>query len=304
MKTQKIKGLNIEVPSTKAFTIETPDDLMKMHLCMVVSGKRGSGKTVAVMNLLKRLQDAKCLDRVFIISPTYYSNKHIFDLIKYDIEDVYQEPTKENLDNVIAAVEAEAEDYEDYLEKMKMYKKYLRYIKTGQGSLKDEDLFDIYDETTQTIQEPQHKYGGKKPTMICIFDDCQGSPIYNVKSKLSNYVIKHRHIGQLRKTYGALGLSMIFCVQSYKSAGGGLPRALRGQATVMMIFRSKDINELDDIADECCGEVDKDTFLKVYDEAVNEEHSFLFIDFHKKDKHASMFRKRFDTYLIPDQISK
>lgn len=277
-----MKGLDIQVPSTKAFNIETPPDLMKMHTVLVVSGKRGSGKSVAVMNLLKKLQEAKNLDRVFIISPTIYSNKHILDLIKYDAEDVYEEPTKESLEKVIEAVEAEATDYEEYIEQMKLYKKYLRYIKTGRGTLKDEDVLDLYDNETQSIQPPEHKWGGRKPTMLLLMDDCQGSPIYNVKSKLSNYVIRHRHLGQLKKSYGALGLSMVFCVQSYKSAGGGLPRALRGQATAMMIFKSKDTHELDDIADECGGEVDNETFLKVYEAAIDEPHSFLFIDFHKK----------------------
>ena len=302
MKTQKVKGLDIKVPNTKAFNIETIPELMKMHMCMVVSGKRGSGKTLAVVNLLKKLQETNSLDRVFIISPTVYSNKHILDLIKYDPEDVFEDPTKEALDKVIEAVEQEAADYEDYIEQMKLYKKYLRYMKTGQGTLKDEDIFDLYDGESQTIQPPKHKWNGKKPVMLLLMDDCQGSPIYNVKSKLSNYVIKHRHIGQLRKSYGALGLSMVFCVQSYKSAGGGLPRALRGQATTMMIFKSKDENELDDIAQECGGEVDNETFIKVYEAAIDEPHSFLFIDFHKKDNHPSMFRKRFDTFLIPEQL--
>jgi hypothetical protein len=302
MKEKHVKGLDIKVPETKAFTIETPENLMKAHFNLVVSGKRGSGKSVAIINLLKQLQDAGCLDRLFIISPTIYSNKHILDMVKYDPDDVYEEPSKDALESVIDAVEQEALDYEEYIEKLKVYKQYMQFMKTGRGKFDDSELFDLWDPESQMITKPVHKWDGKKPVMVLFCDDCQGSPIYNVRSKLSNYVIRHRHLGQLRKSYGALGLSMIFAVQSYKSAGGGLPRALRGQATQLIIFKSKDIHELDDIADECGGEVSKEVFMKVYEAATDEPHSFLFIDLHKKDNHPSMFRKKFSTFLIPEEM--
>jgi hypothetical protein len=36
-------------------------------------------------------------------------------------------------------------------------------------------------------------------------------------------------------------------------------------------------------------------------EATNEPHRFLFVDLHKKKEQPSIFRKRFDEYLIPDE---
>lgn len=301
MKKQTVKGLGIKVPDTKAFTINTAENLPKLHGVIIACGKRGSGKGVAVMNLLRQYQETGCLDRLFIVTPTYYSNKHIFDLVKYDEEDVYHEPTKANLELIMAEVEKEAEDYEDYIEKLKLYKKYQRYIATGRGTLNDNDIFDLYDTENQTIEPPKHKYNGKKPVLFVFFDDCQGSEIFGVKSKLANYVISHRHRGAFKKSHGALGVSMVFAVQSYKSAGGGLPRALRGQATQMILFRTKDENELKDIAEECSGEVAEETFRQVYKEAVDEPHSFLFVDFHPKEHFPSMFRKRFDQFLVVDK---
>ena len=300
MKQQNLKGFEIDVPTSSAFNINTPKGLPKMHFIEVSVGKRGSGKTAGIVNQLKWLQDSKCLDRLFLVTPTYFSNKHFFYMVKYDPEDVYENPNKASLDSIIEKINVEAEEYEDYIEKMKQYKKYQKYLKTGRGFVDDDELSQLWNGTE--IVPPKHKWDGRKPVMLILFDDCQNSPIYRPSSELANCVIRHRHLGQLRRSHGALGVSMIFAVQSYKSAGGGLPRCVRGQATIMMIFRTKDVHELDDIADECSGEVSVNTFKDVYEVAVSEPHSFLFIDFHKKDTDPSMFRMRFNKYLIPSEI--
>jgi hypothetical protein len=95
---------------------------------------------------------------------------------------------------------------------------------------------------------------------------------------------------------GALGVSMIFAVQSYKSIGGGLPRGIRSHATWIMLFKTKDSAELLDIQEECSGEISKEKFMEVYEEATQGDHNFLFIDFSPKEKYK-MFRKNFNIYL-------
>ena len=300
IKTQKIKGMGIEVPNTSAFNIETPPGLPKMHFNLVSCARRGSGKTVSIVNLLKKLQDAKVLDRIFIISPTIKSNKKILEMIKVDEDDIYDEPTAASLDAVIEKGNEEATDYDEYIEQMKIYKKYLRYMKTGRGTLRDEDIFDLYDGETQTIQPPKHKWNGKKPVMALFIDDAQGSPLFSVKSKIHNYTIKHRHLFEL-KGGGALGLSLIFAVQSFKSNANGIPRSVRGNCTHIMLHRTKDINELNDIADEFSGEVSRETFMKIYDYATSIDYGFLWIDLHKKKEDLSPYRRCFDEYIIIDE---
>ena len=68
----------------------------------------------------------------------------------------------------------------------------------------------------------------------------------------------------------------------------------------MIIFKTKDESEKEDIADSCAGEISKETFLKVYDEAIGDgsDHPFLFVDLHRKPSHASNFRRRFNEFLI------
>ena len=224
-------------------------------------------------------------------------------MLEIDPKDMYEEPSKEALDDILEKIEAEAVEYEEYHEAIKMWRKFQRYMKTGTHiSPTDEELMMFWD--GEEFMPPKHKWGGRRPTLGIIIDDCQGSDLFKPRSKLQNLVIRHRHKGQLRKMGGALGVSLFFCVQSYKAAGGGLPRSVRGQATTMLIFKSKDENELKEIAEECSGEVSTETFMKVYETAIDEPHSFLFIDFHKKDNHPSMFRKRFDTFLIPEELAK
>ena len=89
--------------------------------------------------------------------------------------------------------------------------------------------------------------------------------------------------------------------KNYLSQSGGLNKSVRNNATSLCLFRTKDESELMKVAESFSGEVSIDTFLKMYEVATAEPHSFLFVDLHKKENQPSMFRKRFDEYLIPDE---
>lgn len=303
MKEIKVKNLDIQVPKGSAFAYETPKDLPKLHQIMVVCAKKGSGKTVAIVNLFKRYQEGGALDRLFIVSPTFHSNREAFKDLKFDENDVYENANEDSLDSILEKLEQEATDYEEYHESMKEWKKLHRFLKGNKNTMPDDDQLMMFFDG-EHFQAPTHKWGGKKPVCFILFDDIQGSPLFRPKSKLSNLVIKHRHTPPLRKLGGSIGCSLFFCIQSYKSNNAGIPRCIRGQACTMLVWKTKDEAELKEIADECSGEVGKETFMKVYEAATEEPHSFLFIDFHKKKEHPSMFRKRFDTFLIPDDINK
>jgi len=66
----KIRNFKIQPPEKGAFTIPTPPDIPKLHTMMMVSGKRGGGKSVAVANFVKKLKDSQLMDRVLLITPT------------------------------------------------------------------------------------------------------------------------------------------------------------------------------------------------------------------------------------------
>ena len=70
----------------------------------------------------------------------------------------------------------------------------------------------------------------------------------------------------------------------------------------MCLFKTKDKQEMKDVAESVSGEIDEDTFTKVYDKAIREPYDFLFIDLHKKKEHPAMFRRRFDEFIIPEEL--
>ena len=84
---------------------------------------------------------------------------------------------------------------------------------------------------------------------------------------------------------------------------GGLSRVIRNQATTLVVFKTKDEVELEGIYESVAGEIDKETFYKVYEYAIGDgnNYEFLFIDFHPK-KGQSMFRKYLNEYIWPEQL--
>jgi phage terminase large subunit-like protein len=78
MKTKTCPGLGIQPPKKSAFTIETAPDFFRMHMLALFFGKRGGGKSVAVANLIRLCKERGYLDRVILITPTFESNKEIW----------------------------------------------------------------------------------------------------------------------------------------------------------------------------------------------------------------------------------
>jgi hypothetical protein len=119
------------------------------------------------------------------------------------------------------------------------------------------------------FKPPEHRYNGRKPKIAVIFDDCLGSTVYSKPRKLNALATYSRHVGQLKEG-GAIGVSLFFLVQSYKCQSGGLNKVVRNQCTALMVFRTKDAAELDDIASSVAGEIDRPTFDRVYGAAIGD----------------------------------
>jgi hypothetical protein len=294
LSTQSVKGLQIIPPKETSGAYETAPDMPKMHCVTVFVGKRAAGKSVAAINLIEKMN----YDYTIAVSPTMDSNKEIMS--RLNIEHVFDDPDDLTcIDKIKEIVNEEARDLERYKHEMKEYNKLMRDIKEGQR-VGDELMLKFFD---NDFVKPKHRWGGKKPRICVIFDDMLGSLIYSRPRKINALSTYSRHLGQLEEG-GSIGVSLFFLIQSFKCQTGGLNRVIRNQCTQLIIFKTKDNKELDDIADSCGGEISKEQFIQVYDYAIETggDHPFLFIDLHKKPNHPSMFRVNFDKFIILDNL--
>ena len=84
-------------------------------------------------------------------------------------------------------------------------------------------------------------------------------------------------------------------VQSY-CAIGGVPRPIRENCTLLLLFKLKDENQRKKIHEEIGADIDLEKFDSMFSYATEEPFSFLTIDFNPVDK-EKQFRKQFDEYL-------
>lgn len=295
MKTQKLKGLDIVPPKSTSGDYPTPPHLPKMHQVCIAVGKRASGKTTAVVNLIEKMQ----YNRVLIVSPTVKSNKELLERLKIDPSDIFEDCDDPGvIDKIKKIVEDEASDLERYRAEMERYHKFMKSLQEPNAPLREEDLIQFFH--GRDFMKPTHRYNGEKPKIAVIFDDCLGSGLYSRPRKLNALSTYSRHIGQLSEG-GSVGISLYFLIQSFKAQTGGLNKVIRNQCTSLVLFKTKDTGELMDVSESVAGEIDRDTFMKVYNTAIGDgnNHEFMFIDLHKKPNHPSIFRKRFDEFIIP-----
>ena len=81
---------------------------MKVHQLLLDVAKKGSGKSTAVCNLLSFLKKDKVLDRLFVITSCWESDKPLFDFLKPSIDkaDVCNpdENARDTMDDIIEKV--------------------------------------------------------------------------------------------------------------------------------------------------------------------------------------------------------
>ena len=298
MREVKVPGMGITVPKGSAFACETPPMAPKMHLLAAVVARRGGGKGVITAALIERLQ---VVDRLICVSPSASSNKVLLDRFNkiLDPNDIFHNVNDEQVhDKVIKLIEQERDDWEEYLAKKKLYDQAMAKIRSTTP------LFSISDDHLLQFHEGPPKYRGKtnatNPACVLVwYDDCVGSGAFLGRGarRLANFALMHRHTGQL-KAGGALGCSLLFNIQSYKT-NAGLPKAVRNNLTLLLLGKVTSAKDLQAIYEEMAGEVSEETFYSIYDQATSEQFGFLFLDMHPKKEHPSPYRKGLDTFLLP-----
>lgn len=297
MKIKPINKYKTHLPKKEAFTIETEDDFFKLHTLCVASARRGGGKSVAIANLVKTAKDKGYFDRVYLITPTYASNKAIWDIADIQEEDIY-EPTVNVLKTIQANVEAEKEEWETFLKRKELYKKYKKDIANKPiERIKGEELIEYMDHGFLDFDfNDKWKYGKERPPRLAvIIDDSMGTDVMTKRTAgLTNLCIRHRHIGD------GLGISIFMLVQSYCSRDG-IARPIRENTTHLLLFKINDENQIKKVKEECDLPITDEEWeqMTTYTHAI--PYNYLFIDFSPKCE-TKRFRNGMAEYLIPDSL--
>ena len=300
-KNNSMNQYDIRVPTGSPLYPTTNDDWFQFPYILLSVAKKNSGKTCSLSNFLHIQHKMDRLDRLILVSPTYTTNCHYFKGLPLDLKDVI-EPSITSASKIMEIVEEEAKLFDAYHDDLIAWKHL-------QSELKSNKHIDDIDENLllqfNTMEKPKYKYmrGGKpyKPILTAFYDDCQSTDAFSPskKNKLSYMSIKHRHVGGIRHGDGkAIGINIMIACQNYTTANLGLPKTIRGNCNILCIFRNKNENEMKLISEEVSGEVDKETFFKVFEEATSVPYGFLTIDLNPKKTVKSIFRRSWNEYLF------
>eukprot|EP00965_Chrysotila_dentata_P001686 55853-Pleurochrysis_carterae.AAC.2 len=261
-----------------------PSNLPNLPFVCLIVGKRGSGKTTATVSLIRAYG---CFQKIYMVSPTCKSkiNEPLLRSMGIKPENCYDDPSPSSLQMILDSIEEEERILQDYGRKMKLWNAFMK----SEHNLDFYQLDELCDEYGE-VSRPVHQYGGHYPTSLIIFDDIVGSTL--IRSKLlANTSILHRHL--------ASGISLCFLTQSFISDTSGLPKLIRLQCTVLILFKTYSDKEIESVSYECRGETTSELFKRAYDIATQGDHSFLLVDFlYKKNGAPSMFRRNLNEYII------
>jgi len=258
--------------------IHTDKDDINLPAVIVFSGARGSGKTYSCIMLMRHFELKRYVTRTFLLCPTRHSNDLYSNLKTLSNQDSFEDENNFNvaLHYVLNEVKNDWDLYHQERAYFAVYQKWIRHPHLL--TLNEQALIERRnEERPQPIPKPSH---------LLIVDDAQGTGLYSNARKdlLTHMVIKHRHIPT----------TIALLAQSWT----GIPRVIRLNTTQFAVYKTGDKTQLKQIYDTFANTIQYDEFEKMYQQAVENPHGFLFIDTVPK-KEYKRFRSGFNDYLIP-----
>lgn len=297
MKTSKLKCYSQDPDCGVDNVYPTPVDSFKQPALHMIVGQRTSGKSFLTSKILAQAKKDKTFDRVYIVTPSFHSNKSYFG--KYINEEDVHDPTRDSITDVIKCVEQDRDEFEEYICKKQMYQQFKKDRRKNVNVI-DEDSLLYYYENNFFEEQPKWKYEKEEPPKsLLILDDCLGSPAILQSSGLTKVATLNRHIAPLKENHSnrsACGLAVMILTQSYRM-NNGISRVLRENVSLLTLFKNKQKKQMDAITEELANVVDEDKFLKAYEYATDEKHGSLTIDFVPKLPDYQ-FRKNLNELII------
>ena len=274
--------LNKDLKVTQSAPVRVPHGLPGLHFLMTMVGGRGTGKTTALINIMKSYEAAKTFDKVYVFSPTLHNDPK-YDLIAKGTAKLstFTSYSDEIFRDVLDEIKDDIAEWKEYAEDAKIWRRYTRTKKVE--DLSDTDMLALY---MMDFQEPVKPFA-KFPCSLLVFDDLVGNKeLYRSDSKgiFNSFVILHRH----------LCCSVIFLSQIFHNA---VPRQIRTNISSWLLFANRNAKLKKEVAEELCGSISPEAFLALWDEATRDEHSFFMIDTDAKDKRFR-YRRNLNELLV------
>lgn len=262
-----------------------PDHLPRLHTLCGAFGVVRSGKTHALTNLIQQYWNHDSINRIYIISPTYSSN-FALQTLPVKKEDVYEsvENAVQSMDNILGKIKKDVDEWEKEDEYRKTYKK---WQKVGDEGLKMDEYYIMYKNGYRTPK----KIPWPQPAIF--IDDMTHTKLMSRgnDSVLCNLALRHRHLH-------GVGVSIFQAFQSFK---GGMPKVIRSNMSLILIFPTCNMTEIEDMYTEVSNGITFETFKELLNAAFSGgEHNFLLINKYAKDPNR-MFGINFDKVFVIDQ---
>lgn len=261
--------------------IPLKDGVPKPPVLGIFVGKRGQGKTVTATRLLHYYTHFNPpifqKDLVFVVSPTAESQKHLWDHIGVEEDNVFiaSTPTqiKEIIDNIIELLKSKKEKYDDDQEYLQAYDALMH---ERELTVRQQFLLDQRD--CQPLLDPE-----PWPRPVLLLDDLSHLKVLD-KPWFISLCLRHRHVA------GGVSLSILMLVQSLR---GGVARVIRQNCSLIILYSTHDQTAKDDLYAECSHLLNKEEFMALFEHATDERHDFLSVDLSQNDKNK-VFSRSFE----------
>lgn len=250
-----------------------PKGMFNPHMTWMISGKTGSGKSTALIRMLKAYSDANVFQKMVLISPTAaYDAKYKM----LPLTEVHEDYSDNLLSQIMEEQKEDMDEYQQIEADRKLYDKFMKRKRLSKKELLR--LYTMINPVTEELDRPVQRFD-RLPYLAVILDDLGGTSAFrNGNNFLNSIVCKSRHY----KT------NFFVCVQHPYQC----PRALRSQCSHVILFSTKDKKLLEELAKENCSHLTPEQFIEMFMYATNKPHDFMLCDF-KRDE----VRKNFDEVL-------
>jgi hypothetical protein len=260
----RVPELKIKYPKKRP----APPGMPALYSLGMICGSRGSGKTTALVRMVKAYDEARSYDHLFLWAPCFHSDPKYQELARktnYELHLYDRDFAMGDFKEALSAIEANNEDYEEWEEHRQLWKKFLR-VKDPM-KLRDSEVLKLDKAGWQPPDAGKFPLG--RPTNLIVFDDCVGSrELYRADSKgpVASFVIKHRHHHT----------SIIFMSQIFSNA---VPKQIRSNLSFVVLFAQKNEGIRKSASLEFSSHVSAERFAQMWEQATAENHSFFFADF-------------------------